>query len=464
MYLLPMLPLTSGFTAGVWRQPEKGMKTMLFFTLGILFLMVTAAMAVESSAKSAKFPSRNFNDYLIRNPRSMEAVRNDYRTKNGNSKEAVDRLLLEADDAISHGFYSVMNKKLTPKSGNKHDYMSIGIYWWPDQTKPDGLPYIRKDGKVNPEANNSSFDKQSLTKMGTAVSLASLAYYITGDKKYADFAVKQLNIWFVHPDTRMNPNLNFGQAVPGISDGRKDGIIEGLGFVHVSESVKILYAEKALPESDYKSIVKWYSQFLDWMTESPIGKAEGAAKNNHGTWYAVQIVNYSLFTGRTDIAKKMLSDYIKLRIAYQIDADGRMEEELQRTRPYHYSLYALNAFALLAKMGESLEIDLWNYQTADGRGIRRAFDFAASRITSPEKFTPAKSASSEEVMKESIADEMHFVTILRHASDMYKDPSYKNAAGRLLEKIYTDEKDKVMNYTIESDRSRILYPETGTPQ
>ena len=62
-----------------------------------------------------------------------------------NLKQKADKVLIEGK------LYTVMHKKQVPPSGDKHDYMSIGSYWWPDPSKPNGLPYIRKDGERNPE-------------------------------------------------------------------------------------------------------------------------------------------------------------------------------------------------------------------------------------------------------------------------------------------------------------------------
>ena len=58
-----------------------------------------------------------------------------------------------ADKLLNAVPYSVMDKEKTPASGDKHDYMSQARYYWPDPTKPDGLPYISRDGESNPELN-----------------------------------------------------------------------------------------------------------------------------------------------------------------------------------------------------------------------------------------------------------------------------------------------------------------------
>src|SRR5438552_2649323 len=56
-------------------------------------------------------------------------------------RPAYDRLVREAAAALVAGPFSVMDKQRTPPSGDKHDYVSMGPDWWPDATKPGGLPY-----------------------------------------------------------------------------------------------------------------------------------------------------------------------------------------------------------------------------------------------------------------------------------------------------------------------------------
>jgi len=61
---------------------------------------------------------------------------------------ALKNLRVAADAALQNEPYSVTHKTIEPPSGDKHDYLSFSRYWWPDPKKPDGLPYIRKDGGV----------------------------------------------------------------------------------------------------------------------------------------------------------------------------------------------------------------------------------------------------------------------------------------------------------------------------
>src|SRR4030095_5632002 len=69
---------------------------------------------------------------------------------------ALSKLESDARKALTQEPTSVVSKATTPPSGDKHDYMSQAPYFWADPAKPNGLPYIRRDGERNPEINKIS--------------------------------------------------------------------------------------------------------------------------------------------------------------------------------------------------------------------------------------------------------------------------------------------------------------------
>jgi hypothetical protein len=336
----------------------------------------------------------------------------------GDLKPALDKLVAEADKAIKATPVSVMDKRLTPASGDRHDYMSVAPYFWPDPTKSDGLPYIRKDGQVNPERGNKDTDARGLGATVGGVQTLALAYYFTGNDAYAEHAAKNLRVWFLDPATRMNPNLNFAQAIPGRVDGRGIGIIDATGMIGLVDAIGLLEGSKAWTAEDQRGMVAWFTAFVEWMQTSRNGNEEAAAKNNHGTWYDAQLAAYALFIGKDDLARRTVEEAKAKRVDSQIKADGSLPLELARTNSLSYSLYDLTAFFNLARVGERVGVDLWNHRPAAGGGIRAALEFVAPYMD-PGKAWPHEQINREKRMTNELP------TLLRRAAIAYHDPRYE---------------------------------------
>ena len=243
---------------------------------------------------------------------------------------AVKTLLRDADKALKMTPPSVMDKTMTADSGDKHDYMSMGPYWWPDPSKPDGLPYIRKDGQRNPELDK--LDRNKLGDMSKAVTTLGLAYYFSGDEKYAQKAVDFLNVWFLDAKTKMNPHLTYGQTIPGKNKGmgRGAGMIDIYSFTEMIDAMTLMENSKAFTPKVKKGMKEWFTRLVEWMQTSPVAAEEQRAKNNHGLAYDVQLTAYALYTGNQDLAMKTIQEFPEKRLFAQIEPDGKQPLELAR--------------------------------------------------------------------------------------------------------------------------------------
>ncbi len=356
----------------------------------------------------------------------LAAVRERARAGDARLKDALGALEKDAARALTITPMSVMDKGIVPPSGDKHDYMSQAPYWWPDPAKANGLPYIRRDGDTNPEIQKLP-DRTNLGRLGGAVSTLGLAHYFaTGPLKpdttykdeYAAHAARLVRVWFLAPDTRMNPHLKFGQGIPGITQGRGIGLIETRDLVNVLDGTQLIRGSSAWTSADEAALQKWMSAFLKWMIESPEGQDESRNGNNHETWYDVQVVSLALYTGQRDLARKTLEGS-RQRIGRQIEPDGRQPRETDRTRGYDYSLFNLEAFFRLASLGDRLGVDLWNHRTADGRSLRQALDFLIPYATGEKKWT-------FEQITEWRPAAIH--PLLRRAAVGWKEPRYRELA------------------------------------
>jgi len=330
------------------------------------------------------------------------------------SKDCIAAIRRTGDKHLQKAPVSVMDKGIAAPSGDKHDYVSLATYYWPNPKTTDGLPYIAHDGEVNPETKDSDYTR--LRKMIEIARGLALAYATTCEERYAQAAAAQLRTWFLDEATRMNPHLNYGQCVRGRDGGSPFGIIESAYLTDVLDADALLQTSPAWTATDHTRLQAWFRDYLAWLTTSELGQKECNDKNNHGTWFDVQATSFALFVGDEARAREILLAARQRRIAAQIEPDGTMPHELRRTKSAGYTLYNTRAMIRLARLGEPLGIDLWNFQTSDGRSLRKALDFF-SAYADPDKAWPHKQI--EPFGRQGI------IKLLRQASPRYADLPYR---------------------------------------
>lgn len=326
------------------------------------------------------------------NPAQMVVVRQQLHQHTAAPQTALayQQLLAAADSALKKPALSVTDKGMTPPGGSKHDYLSLSAYWWPDDSKPDGLPWIRKDGQVNPASKNDQSDGVRLADFTARVQNLTLAWYFSGEHKYADKAASLLRAWFITPETRMNPNLNFAQGVPGISPGRNAGVLDGRYFsTRIVDSVVLLQGNPAWTDNDEQQMRAWMQDYLHWLQGSKIAKKEGRTENNHGNWYVTQVSGIAWYLGDKPLIGEMAT-LMKSKLDVQLKSDGTQPAELARTRSFHYSYFNLQAISMMAVLAQKNGIDLWHYRTPQGGSVLTSLDFMA-RFTDPGVAWPYKS-------------------------------------------------------------------------
>jgi hypothetical protein len=283
-----------------------------------------------------------------------------------------DRILKSAAEFLRDEPVTVTAATCERSAGGPHDFYSEGDYWWPDPDHPDG-PYIRRDGLSNPE--NFVAHRHGMIRLSIHVGTLTSAYRLTSERQYADAAIKHLRAWFVDEATRMNPDLQYAQAIKGVSKGRGTGIIDTVHLIEVARSAQILERAGLLKGQDLTETKKWFADYVNWLTTSANGQEEMKAANNHGTCWVMQVAAFSDFVGDKEQLAACRKRFKEVLLPSQMAADGSFPKELARTKPYGYSLFNADAMATICQILSTPSDSLWTYSMPDGRNMHAAVEF-----------------------------------------------------------------------------------------
>lgn len=276
--------------------------------------------------------------------------------------------LQRAEVALELAPVTVTAAQSERSAGGIHDFYSEGDYWWQNPQDPNGT-YIRHDGETNPD--NFIAHRHAMIRFSQLVGDLTSAWILTGDKKYTDAAMRHIRAWFIHPETMMNPNLLYAQAIKGVATGRGIGIIDTIHLIEVAQSLRLMEARGVIEDKELKAIRLWFSDYLTWLSTHRYGIDEMNAKNNHGTCWAMQAAAFALFTQNEAMIHFCRERYRTVLLPNQMAANGSFPLELERTKPYGYALFNLDAMATLCHLLTTPDNNLWNYTTADGRNIEQ---------------------------------------------------------------------------------------------
>lgn len=336
---------------------------MRLFSIVILFLV-----ACKSQQQTVRSLSMSFYQQVVKTLRTQ--------------------VLKKAEWALQQQPITVTAKTSLRSTGGKHDFYSEGDYWWPNPAGADS-PYVQRDGMTNPD--NFVAHRLAMIRFSTIVGALASAYKMTGDQKYVQHILKHVNAWFVDAETKMNPNLLYAQAIKGRATGRGIGIID---TIHLIEVVQGLMSLEILPGTNDKDVwagtKKWFEDYLQWLTTHKYGKDEMNAENNHGTCWVMQVGAFAKFTGNTDLMEFCRERYKNVLLPQQMAVDGSFPRELRRTKPYGYSIFNLDAMAAICQVLSTPQDNLWNYQTADGKSIRKGIEYLYPYIADKSKWPHSK--------------------------------------------------------------------------
>ena len=341
---------------------------------------------------------------------------------------AIEKLRGKADEILTKPTLKVTDVRLPRPSGNPHDYVSMGPYWWPNPDTPDGLPWVNRDGEYNPLATSAPRAVEVYSRIRT---LALAEFYIGGGK-YAEYANRQLYDWFLNPETKMNPHATYAQGIPGHCDGRSVGLIDFASVYNLFNAIGILEGLGLITEDTVSGVRAWFVEFGDWMLTHEYGIGAGNAGNNHGSWHDANVIATAVFTERGALVKSICNTAYFNRIARQITPLGEQPHELARTQSLGYSFFNLRAMLVIANVAERYGFnEYWGIDEVRGECILvSAVNFLHGYIKNPEAY-PYKNIHGVSQKSENMA------SVLLSVAKRYPNGDYAERAKEFI----TDDAD-----------------------
>ena len=284
-----------------------------------------------------------------------------------------ERILKAAEAALDTKPITITEFRAKLSEGGLNDFYSNGDYWWPDPSKPNGLPFIRRDGESYPDKFTAHRD--CMNRLRDVVAVLGAAYRVTGEDRYAGKAAELLGVFFLDEKTRMKPHLKFAQAIPGLTPGRGIGIIDTLHLIEIPPAIDAMAKSSAFPKEVLAGMKRWFGEYAQWMLTSKNGIEEAETKNNHAVTYWLQAACFARFTGNNEPLAECRRRFKEVFIPNQMAKDGGFPLELKRTKPYAYSIFQLDNMVTLCHVLSTPDDDLWKFALPDGRGIRKAVSY-----------------------------------------------------------------------------------------
>lgn len=293
------------------------------------------------------------------------------------------QILAEAAWAMQQKPITVTASSSPRSAGGKHDFFSEADYFWPDPKNPDG-PYINRDGLTNPD--NFLAHRKAMVRFSKIIGALASAYKITGDEKYVKQALKHFQAWFIDSETLMNPNLLFAQAIKGKFTGRNYGIIDTIHLMEVAQGALVMENAKAFNKKTLNGVKKWFADYTLWLNTSKPGIQEKTVKNNHATCLAMQVASFARLCKDENMLDSLRASYKMILLPNQMGEDGSFPLEAVRTKPYGYSIFNLDAMTMLCQILSTPKDNLWNYETQDGKSIKKGIAYLYPYIVDKSKW------------------------------------------------------------------------------
>ena len=268
--------------------------------------------------------------------------------------------------------------------GSPNDFFSTGEFWWPNTNSPDGLPYYRRSGRPNPDV--FAEHRKCLSVFRDNLTALAAAYKVTGNDRYATVGAEWLKVFFINPATRMNPNVQYAQSVPGIATGRTGGIQDVLPLVEVPVAVKTLEKSPSFSPEISAGFRKWAADYLDWLMTSAKSDDLADTGDNFTLIYWLNVAVFADYLGdqeRLDICRNRFKYFL---LSNQIGPDGNFTYA-PRNRVFDAMLSQSDYLGTLCQVLSTSNDDLWHFTSPEGRNVRQMVDHLYGQLENKTKWS-----------------------------------------------------------------------------
>src|SRR6185369_13413962 len=295
-----------------------------------------------------------------------------------------DRIMTRAKAAMALEPLTITKRRAKLSPGGPNDFYSMADYWWPNAASPTGLPYVKRDGQINPK--NFADHRKCLLQFRDNVTALAAAYKVTGNNRYAEVAVEWLQTFFLDPKTRMNPNLQYAQAIPGVCEGRSLGIADSLPLVEVPKAIEAIQSSPALTPEISDGLKKWFTDYLQWMNTNTNADSAAETSDDLSVVFWLQAAVFADYVGDQDQLASCRNRLKYFFLPNQMAPDGSFPHQMTRSMSYAFSLCLLDNLTAMCQVLSTPDDDLWHYTVPDHGSIRKAVDFMYPYIEDESKW------------------------------------------------------------------------------
>ena len=282
------------------------------------------------------------------------------------------RILATATEALAQPPAPVTSVTAPVKGVDAHLYYSEDTEWWPKEGAPEE-PFEHRPGYANPHAFTAHRD--AVVRLNGIVAACVAAWRLTAEARYGTHAMSHLRAWFLDPDTRMEPNLDHAACIPPSVDGTTRGVTETVCFAEIVRSASFLCAYNGVAtEAEAADLRAWFGTFATWLNESKKGFIARESKDRLAICWTLQVAECARFA-KIGALQLECSHRFRDKLLRQMNFDGEFPAELHRPDPYASSIFTLDCLSLTCEVLSTPMDRLWDYNLADGRGMRSAVAF-----------------------------------------------------------------------------------------